>query len=484
MSTPPAPTDTPAAGVPSLPAGGRRALPPGPGFVKATSLLTGFLDHPIETLDELHRGWGDIVMLRSGGFRIVAVFDPELISKVMVASASEFAKGRTWRVIKPLLGEGLFTSEGELHKRQRRLVAPAFQPRNLAPYAQVMVDHTRAMVVQWRDGERLDIHHAMVELSLSIAGLTMFGAELDGEEGARFGRSSDEAISYYRYAVMPGSSLLFHTPVPWVRKFKRARKHIDDTVYSIIRDRRDGSDAGRGDLLTLMLAARDTEGDGDGAGMSDQQLRDEAVTMLVAGHETVASSMAWTFLLLSRHPEIVEAMRAELDEVAPDGRALTADDLSELSLLRRVCMESLRLYPPGYATVREAVVDTEIGGYRIPKGTEVSVPIMLVHRDERWWPDPERFDPDRFLEGADADRPKHAYIPFGTGRRVCIGQGFALMEMALVLGTILREYMPHVTDPDSVKIEALFTMRPKGGLYVELERAADAATESAAGETP
>lgn len=443
----------------------RHNLPPGPGRIASARILGGFLNDPIASLEMLRDRWGDVVMVRSEPFTLVPIFDPNLVTEVLVTRGSSFVKGRTWRVIKPLLGEGLFTSEGEIHLRQRRMCQPAFQPRHLEPYAQVMTEHTLDMIDSWNQRSSfVDMHQQVTDLTLRIAGLTMFGRDMSSAEAGRFGAASEDAIAYYRQAVLPGSGMLLHLPLPGSRRFKRARAHIDDTIYGIINDRDHADTERRGDLLTLLRSARDAEG--DGTGMNDRQLRDECVTALIAGHETVANSLTFTLWLLASHPEHLERVREEIRSVIGEDIP-TYKHAEELACLRAVISESLRLYPPGYVTVREAVHDVTLGSWHIPAGAEISIPISLIQRDPRWWDSPDEFRPERFM-GETAKRPRHAYLPFGSGRRVCIGQAFAWLEMLLVLATLLPRWNLEIEPGFEMDVDALFTLRPKHGLPMRI----------------
>jgi cytochrome P450 len=408
---------------------------------------------------------GDVSETRVGPQRIVLLNHPDDIRRVLVTEQRKFSKGRAIERTKLLLGEGLLTSEGEFHLRQRRLVQPGLHRERLAGYARVMADYTERMLARWGDGQLLDVHEEMMHLTLGIAGRTLF--DVDVEEAREVGEALDLSLRLFRYSVLPFGTLLEYAPVPWIRQLHRARREVNALIARMIAERRrDGGD--RGDLLSMLLAAQDAEGDHEG--MSDRQLRDEIVTLLLAGHETTANALTWTCYLLAQHPEVAARLEAEVDAVLGD-RMPSAEDAPRLVYTRNVIAEGMRLFPPAWIVERYTLEDFEAGGYRIPAGTIVYTSQYLVHRDPRWWPAPARFVPERWTdEAAAADRPKFAYFPFGGGTRICVGEHFAWLEATLVLAAIVRRWRMTYEDPLPPEPEALVTLRPRGGLRLRMER--------------
>jgi cytochrome P450 len=414
----------------------------------------------LHTLTQLSRHYGDVARIKVGPQHIVVVSHPELIRTVLITEARRFAKGRGLERTRRLLGTGLLTSEGDFHLRQRRLAQPAFHKERISTYAEVMRDRADQMAGGWNDGDRIDISRAMMRLTLDIAGTTLFGADLaaDTEE---IGAALTEAFELFRYSTLPYAELLdSFSFLPINRRFAAARGRLDRTVYRIVAERR-ASGVDRGDLLSMLLSARDTEG--DGSRMTDLQLRDETLTILLAGHETTANALSWTFYLLAQHPQVEATLRAELVATLGD-RSMTAADATRLPYTRAVLAESMRLYPPAWTLGRKPLEDVSLGGYRIPRHSLVLMSQWVVHRDERWWPSPLRFDPERWTSDEPAARPKLAYFPFGAGTRVCIGEAFAWMEGVIVLATIARRWRLRLASPDPVTPLPLVTLRPLHGI--------------------
>ncbi len=409
---------------------------------------------------------GDFTCITIGPQPVVLLMHPEDIRNVLVTQQRNFHKGRAVERTELLLGKGLLTSEGELHLRQRRLMQPAFHRERLATYARVMSEYAQRTSESWRDGARIDVHGAMMELTLTIAGRTLFDAQVDGN-ARDVAEAMELSLRMFNYAILPLGMLLERAPIPWVRQLHRARRRMDALIYRMIAERRADGNRDRGDLMSMLLAARDAEG--DGGGMDDKQLRDEIVTLLMAGHETTANWLTWTWYLLSQHPAAESRLHQELDRVL-GGRAPTVEDVPKLEYTRRVLAESLRVYPPAWSLERRAINDVELRGQVIRKGTIVLTCQWLVHRDPRWWSEPERFAPDRWAPEVESTRPKFSYFPFGAGTRICIGEHFAWMEVMLVLATLAQRWRAHYESDEAPVPEPLVTLRPKGGLRVRLER--------------
>ncbi|HEY4084645.1 MAG TPA: cytochrome P450 [Bryobacteraceae bacterium] len=377
-----------------------------------------------------------------GRFRMVLVNAPELAPEVLIERADDFVKGPVLRVIaRPVFGDGLLTSEGDLHRQRRRLVAPALAHQRMAHYIDVMREHTERMAATWRDGQKLDIVETMMHLTLGIVCRTLFDVDVPGEADA-IGRDVTAAQTYAM------RRLRYPFPLPQ-GKALAALARLDERIYGIIRERRARSDD-RGDLLSMLLLSRDEE---TGATLDDKAVRDEAMTLFLAGHETTALATGYAWHLLARHPHYFERLRTEGAPFA-----------------LQIMKESMRIYPPAYSIARSAARDTVIGGFPVREGETVVISQWLFHRDGRFFENPMRFDPDRFLPEREAKIPKYAYLPFGGGRRICIGNHFALTEGQIILDTIARQFSMEPASSRPLRFEPMITLRPKGGVPVILRK--------------
>jgi cytochrome P450 len=353
----------------------------------------------------------------------------------------------------------LATSEGEIHRRQRRLSQPAFHRQQIAGYAATMVDYAARMRDDWREGETLEMSREMMRLTLAIACKTFFGAEVESEAD-EIGDAFSKAISLFNFLILPYSRLLEKLPLPVVRRFQKARERLDATIYRMIDERRRNGGE-RGDLLSILIQARDEEG--DGTGMTDLQLRDEIMTIFFAGHETTANALTWTWYLLSQNPEVEAKLHREVDEVL-NGRLPSAEDYPNLSYIEMVFAESMRLYPPAWIIGRRALNDYQINGYFIPARSILLMSQWLMHRNEQYFPDPLKFDPERWRPEARESRPKFSYFPFGGGPRLCIGEHFAWMEGVLVIATMAQRWKMRLAEGHPVEPQPIVTLRPKYGM--------------------
>jgi cytochrome P450 len=415
----------------------------------------------LEFLAELKDAHGDVAPFHVGKQPIVLVSDPDLIRDVLVTHGRRFHKGRGLERAKLLLGEGLLTSEDEFHLRQRRLAQPAFHRTRIAAYGEAMASYARRRSDRWTDGQTLDVSREMAAYTLAVVGKTLFDADVEGE-AHEIGEALSAAIAAFNVTVLPFGEALLRLPLPAVRRFRRGKDRLDATIYRMIAERRGAGDD-RGDLLSMLLLAHDTEG--DGTGMSDLQLRDEVMTLLLAGHETTANALTWTFYLLSRHPEAEALLHAELDSLGD--APLGADDVQRLPYSRAVLAESFRLYPPAYIVGRRVLAECALGDRAIAPRTIVLMSQWIVHRDPRWWPEASAFRPERWLPGGsalDAGRPKFSYFPFGAGTRVCIGEQFAWMEGILALATIARRWKLRLVEGHRVVPQPIVTLRAKHGM--------------------
>ena len=440
--------------------------PPGPKGHLLVGVLPEFRKDPAGFLEKMARGYGDIVYIPLGRQHIYCVSHPEAVRDVLVTHQNKFKKSRMLERARVLLGDGLLTSEGGHHSRQRRLVQPAFHRDRLAGYGAVMVDRAALVRDQWQSGQSFDVLQEMMRLTLAIVAQTLFSTEVDSEAD-EIGTALTEVFSLFEIILMPFSEILEKLPLPAVRRFKRARKRLDETIYRLIAERRaSGVDAG--DLLSMLLMARIEEDEEGSGGMSDEQVRDEALTLFLAGHETTADALTWAWYLLSQNPEAEAAFHAELDRVLA-GRLPSFDDLPQLRYTEAVFAEALRLYPPAWGIGRRALEDYQVGDFAIPARSVVLLSPYVVHRDPRWFPEPLAFRPERWL-AEDSARPKFAYFPFGGGARVCIGERFAWMEGTLLLAVIGQRWRLRLEAGHRVETHARITLRPKFGLRMIAER--------------
>jgi cytochrome P450 len=431
-------------------------LPPGPpARFFGLAAYPAFSGDRIGALARLAREYGDVVMFKVGAQRMVLLNHPDYVEDVLVTRARLFKKGRALERAKRLLGEGLLTAEGDAHLRQRRLVQPSFHKQRVASYADAMVAHASRMADRWRDGDELDVAAQMNQLTLTIVGDTLFGANVESD-AISVRQALSDVFDLFPLTMSPLAPLLERLPLPLVGRYERAQATLDRLIYRIINERRQNS-ADRGDLLSMLLLARDE--DDNGARLTDTQVRDEAMTLFVAGHETTSNALTWTWHLLSQHPDVERRLHQEIDAVL-ENRPARADDAAQLAYARMVLAESMRCYPPAWGIGRRAIEDVEIGGYTIPRGTIVLVSQYLLHHDARFFSEPERFDPDRWLPERQHGRPKFAYFPFGGGNRVCIGESFAWMEGILVLVTLARRWRLERLETSPVPMKALITLRP------------------------
>jgi len=413
----------------------------------------------------LHQRHGDFVHFRIGPQHVYVVLRADLIRQVLVTHQKSFKKGPGFERARIVLGNGLLTSEGDFHLRQRRMMQPAFHRRRVASYAAIMVDEADRIDAAWRDGELRDVAADMSELALRVVSRALFGAELD-DDARDIGRAVAEVGEFFDYLTVALLPVLLRTPLPRIRRFRAGIEQLERSTARVIAERRGEIDGEDGDLLAILLAARDVEG--DGTGMDDIQIRDEALTLITAGHETTANGLSWTWYMLAQHPQVEACFHHELAEVVGE-RALVAEDAASLPYTQAVLLESMRLYPPAWGIERRALRDQEIGGYVIPAGAAVLMPTFVVNRDPRLYSDPLRFDPARFLGDVAAARPDWAYPLFGAGTRKCIGVGFAMLEAVLVLAELGRRWRLRLDPARPVVPQARVSLRPRDGLWMRPE---------------
>jgi cytochrome P450 len=421
---------------------------------------------PIRTFLDAADRYGELVHLKAGPYHGFLLTDPADLKHVLLDNARNYHKSPLFDRLKEVIGNGLLTSEDAFWLRQRRLAQPAFHRQRLVAMADAIVACTERMLEQWDGtaarGDTIDVVEEMMSLTQAIIVRTMFSTDL-GATAAVVNRTWP-IINRRIGETFWATKLETRLPLPANRRFWRALGELDAVVYRMIADRRQAGRDGS-DLLSMLLSARDDE---TGAGMTDRQLRDEILTMLLAGHETTSLALSWTYYLLSQHPGVEHSIADEVDRVIGTGRPGFAD-LERLTCTRRAIEESLRLYPPAWAFSRRALADDEIGGYRVPKGSLVFVVPFVVHRRPKLWPEPDRFDPGRFAGEQESARPRFAYIPFGGGPRGCIGSQFAMMEAQLIVAAIAQRYRIAVVPGQSIRPEPLITLRPAPGIRATLE---------------
>lgn len=444
-------------------------MPPGPSGLRAFASLQLARRDPLRFFTRMAAQYGDIAMARLGQRAVVLLDHPDHVRELLVTQQKRFRKSRTLRRARVLLGDGLLTSEGELHLRQRRLIQPAFHHERIAAYARTMVERARATAARWQSDAIIDARDEMMRLTLDVAARTLFSAKVE-DEADEIGRALDTVMSMFDRLHHPWFEVIQRLPLPSTRRFLNATARLEATILRIIGQRR-ASGKDRGDLLSMLLLAQD---EGAGGGMSDAQVRDEVLTLFLAGHETTANALAWTWLLLADNPDAEARLHVELATVLGE-RPPGVEDLPRLDYTRRVLAESMRLYPPAWVVGREALEDVEIGGYTIPRGAMVFASQWLLHRDGRFFDEPLRFDPDRWLPEREATLHRYAYFPFGAGTRKCIGESFAWTEGTLVLSTLASRWRLRRATPDPVGLQPVITLRPAGPVRMRLERRPGAA---------
>jgi len=462
---------------------GRRsvALPPGPPRSPLSALVYRPGGNPLLFFSDLARKYGDVAHVRMASERVYLLTHPRFVRDVLVTHQHNFRKGRGLERAKRLLGEGLLTSEGAVHVRQRRLMQPAFHRDRIAGYATVMTEYAERIQRRWRDGATLDVAQEMMRLTLGIVGKTLFDQDVEAQ-AREVGAALNDVMESFWMQMLPFYNTLERLPIPALRRARIARDRLDAIIYRMIAERRRAPDD-RGDLLSMLLMAQDEED--DRRGMTDTQVRDEAMTIFLAGHETTANALSWTWYLLDGAPEVAARLHAEVDRVL-EGRPPTLADVPRLPYVEQVVTESMRLYPPAWLIGRRAINDYAIDDYVAPARSVIVMSPYLLHRDGRFFPDPERFMPERWTADFKASLPPFAYFPFGGGARRCIGESFAWMELILVVSAIAQRWAFSLVPGHLVVPQPVVTLRLKHGLkMVAHERRASApAGESPVGVSP
>jgi cytochrome P450 len=421
-----------------------------------------------EFLERNAKTYGDLVHYKAFGRHVFQCNHPDMVQEVLVRDAAMQHRGIVMQRAKFVLGDGLLTSEEPLHMRQRRLVHPALHRQRIAGYGETMLQFADEMMARWQSGSSFDVHRSMLELTLRITGKCLFDSNVESDVKT----ISDAVTAFMGFlplAFLPYPHLLLKIPFGFIGRIQKSRKKLDSLIYAMIADRR-RSGIDHGDLLSMLLASQDVEG--SSGGMTAQQVRDESLTLLLAGHETTANGLSFLFFLMAQHPDVQDNVFAEaasvFDAGSSDSRPTAADIYEGLRYCQRVVAEALRLYPPVWVTARTAAVSYAYRGLQIPAGSLLLVPQIAIHRDARWYPEPMRFNPDRFLPEASAGRPRYAYFPFGAGSRICIGENFAWMEAVLVVASVIRKWRIGFVGPvpAALPLSSQISLRPRDPVVV------------------
>lgn len=457
--------------------------PPGPKGTLIMGNITQFSEDEPNFLLENIKQYGDIVYFRLAHLHTYLLGHPDLIREVLVTQRDNFAKAPLdRRILGKFLGNGLLTSDGNFHKRQRRLAQPAFHSQRIQGYAEVMVDYTEQVMAKWEDGAVIDVADEMMHLTMLIVSKTLFDADGitgNGKTAATIGNAMHDLQAVSNRDYQRGFSLPGWIPTADNRLRNQAKANFSEVMEQIIAERRqtavNGQVTDTGDLLSMLMLAVDE----DGEFMDDRQLRDEVATLFAAGHETTSNAMSWTWYLLSQHPEVETRLHEELDTVLA-GRQPTLAELPNLPYALKIIKESMRLYPPAWIlNGRIALEDTELNGYTIPKGSTIFISPYAMHRLPHYFAEPEGFKPERFTPEFEKSLPKFAYMPFGGGTRVCIGNSFAMMEAHLILAAIAQRFRLELATTEPITYKAQITLTPENGIPMQVvERETAVATPS------
>jgi cytochrome P450 len=441
-----------------------RRRPHGPRSKKPGDQLVPMSRDPLGYMVKIAAEYPDMAYFRLGNQRTFLMTNPEYIHDVLVANDWNFLKGRGLKRAKKILGNGLLTAEGNFHRRQRRLSQPAFHKQRIAAYAATMSEFAARTRDTWKAGEKRDIAQDMMRLTLAIVAKTLFDADVENE-AREIGQALGEVLEIFSTFSSPLTEITDKLPLPKNIRAQKGKERLDETIYRIIAEHRKTNED-RGDLLSMLLMAQDEE-EGSG-GMSDDQLRDEVMTLFLAGHETTANALTWTWYLLSQNPDVESKLHAEIDTVL-GGRLPTFEDVPNLKYTEMIMTEAMRLYPPVWVMGRRSISGIKIGGYYIPPKSIILLSQYAIHHDKRFYPEPEKFNPERWTSEQAKSLPKMAYFPFGGGPRLCIGEQFAWMEGILLIAAIAQKWKLRLVPGHKVELQPLITLRPKHGMKMTLE---------------
>ena len=469
-------------------------FPPGPKPKMPGKLLRQFIRDPINTLSKIAQEYGDISYFRLGHEHIYLINNPDSIEKVLIYDHRNFKKGKRLQTAKAVLGEGLVTSEGDFHNRQRRLIQPIFHPKQIMMYGNIMADYAARMRDEWKDGSVVDISQEMMQLTLGIICKSVLNYDVKSE-AQKVGKALTTVRNYSKRLQNPIGHVLDKISIlPAPKKSHEAKKELDSLVYGLISDRRQqgksSSDKRYDDLLTKLLEAQEfnasqvkpsnatstststSSSPSTGGKMSDKQVRDEVMTIFIAGHETTANALTWTFYLLSQYPDIERKLLNEIDTVLAGSngksRIPSTEDIPKLQYTEKVLRESMRVYPPVWTMGRYVENDYSVGDYTIPAGSSILMSQYVMHHDSRYYENPEQFNPDRWTEEFKTHLPRFSYFPFGGGIRGCIGEPFAWMEGVLIIATIAQKWTMRLVPGQRIKLDPAITLRPKYGMKMKL----------------
>ncbi len=438
--------------------------PPGPKGVFFIGSLIDYFRNMLGFLLGIAREYGDIAFFNIGSRKIYLLSHPDLIQQVLITDNRKFTKSRALKRSKVVVGEGLLTVEGNTHLNRRRLLQPAFHTKSIKTYADTIIDTTAEKVDRWEYNKSIDIHKEMMGLTLAIVTKTLFGTETKSESD-EIGECLTTIVKQFPRMLFPYSEYLDNLPIPSIRNFKQSLTKLDEIIHSLIEERR-GEENEKNDILSTLIKAQDEE---SGIGLTNDELRDEAMTLFIAGQETTANALVWTIYLLCTNPAIKLKFQEELDCILNKDLP-SFEDLNKLEYTNMVFKEALRLYPPAWNVARHAIDDYKIDEYIVPSGSDIYMSPYVVHHDERFFPEPFKFYPDRWKEEHISSLPRFAYFPFGGGPRRCIGESFAIMEGVLIIAIIFSKYDVELTPGQKIVPNALITIRPKYGMKVNLKK--------------
>jgi cytochrome P450 len=465
-------------------------FPPGPTYKLPGKLLRQFICDPINTLSTIAREYGEISYFKLGPEHVYLINNPDYIEKVLIYDHRNFKKGKRLQTAKIVLGEGLVTSEGDFHNHQRRLIQPIFHPKQIMIYSNIMTDYAVRMRNRWKDGSTVDISEEMMQLTLDIICKSLLNYDVESE-AQEVGKALTTVRNYSKRLQSPIGQVLNKIPIlPAPKRAREARKKLDSLVYGLISDRRQQEESGNemryDDLLSRLMQAQESNtanhvsnngisststsptSTSDGK-MSDKQVRDEVMTIFIAGHETTSNALTWTFYMLSQYPNVERKLHDEI-ELVLGNRIPTADDIPKLQYTEMVLRESMRIYPPVWTMGRRVENDYTVGEYTIPAGSSILMCQYVMHHDPRYYEKPEEFNPDRWTDDFKTRLPRFSYFPFGGGIRGCIGESFAWMEGVLIIATIAQEWSMHLVSSQRIKLDPAITLRSKYGMKMKLSQ--------------
>lgn len=445
--------------------------PPGPKDLLPYALAQKFLRDPLKTLTIMSQNYGYISHFKFGKLNVYYLNHPNYIEDVLVTNHKNFIKSRGLQISKRLLGSGLLTSEGDYHDKQRRLIQPTFSPKRIKSYVEVMVKKTLNLCDNWKEGSVLDIHQEMTRLTLEIISKTVLGYDIKPGDDI-IGDSLLTCMKYFNRLLMPFGELIEKIPILPINKgFQKAKRNLDSIVFRMINEHKmklEKNEEKDSDLLFTLLKSQYESADIEK--MTDQQLRDEVMTIFLAGHETTANALTWTFYLLSEHPAIDAKLQKEIYSIFDNKVNISFDDIQKLEYTAKVLTESMRLYPPAWALGRQAINDCKIGKYIIPSGSIILMSQYVMHRNPLYFSEPNTFYPDRWTDEFKKNLPRFSYFPFGGGIRSCVGEPFAWMETILITAIINRLWKMNSIPSNKVALKPLITLRPKYGMHMKITR--------------